>query len=222
MALSNLALQEESPLWTKETMQELGVFLMPMSFHKGETILHPLKPNHSLYLVERGVVNYRYYSDGGAAVTILQKRPGDIFGLETIFGRRKENKDYHIVAGTNVKLFKISGEDFFNQIRSNADFSKSVIQYFAEYIDSMEQKMAHSAVMDSYKRVVSKLIDCAEKENESDYVVQMTQQDLAEVLFLSRQRVSTHLSKLAKQDVISVKRGRIEILDWDALKQEGK
>lgn len=49
---------------------------------------------------------------------------------------------------------------------------------------------------------------------------QMTQQTLANLLTLSRQSVSTYLSTMTKRGLISVKRGRVHILDWDALNRE--
>lgn len=220
MAGSNLALWEESPLWTTEVMEELGTSSVPITFQKGETILHPLHPSQALYLVEFGVVNYRCYSDDGAAVTVLQKRPGDVFGLKAIFGYEEETKDYYVVAGSNVKLRKISRDGFLTLMGSNVDFSKNVIQYFAHYIDSMERKMAHSAVMSSYERLITKLMDYAEQQDDGTDVVRMTQQDLAELLFLSRQRVSVYLSRLTERGLIAVKRGRIELLDRKGLEQE--
>lgn len=222
MASSNLALWEEAPLWTVDIMEELGSASVPMTFQKGETILQPSNNSQALYLVERGVVNYRCYSDDGAAVTILQKRPGDVFGLKAIFGREEELKDYYIEAGSNVWLRKIPGEDFMTLMQSNLDFSRGVVQYFAQYIDSMERKIAHSAVMSSYQRLILILIEYAERRQDGTYVVRMTQQNLAELLFLSRQRVSVHLSKLTKQGLIKIKRGLIEILNWDSLNQEAK
>lgn len=220
MAYGNLALWAEPPLWTLRAMEELESSSVTMTFQKGETILCPSNCSRELYLVEHGVVNYRYYSDSGAAATILQKRPGDVFGLKAIFGRGEEYKDYYIVAGTDVRLRRISGERFLTLMRSDSDFSGEVIRYFARYIDAMERKIAHTAVMNSYQRLIWTLVEHAEAQKDGKAVVLLTQQDLAELLFISRQRVSAHLSRLVGRGLIAVRRGRIEILDQDGMDRE--
>lgn len=220
MAYGNLALWADPPLWTVWAMEKLESSSVTLTFQKGETILCPSNCGRELYLVECGVVNYRYYSDSGTAATILQKRAGDVFGLRAFFGREEEWKDYYIVAGTNVQLRRISGESFLTLMRSNSDFFGEVVRYFACCIDAMERRIAHAAVMSSYQRLIWTLVEHAERQNDGAIAVLLTQQDLAELLFISRQRISVHLSKLVGRGVIAVKRGRIEILDQVGMNRE--
>lgn len=191
-----------------------------VSYKKGSTILHPLMENQFVFLVECGVVGYRCFSEEGDEVTIQQMRAGEFFGIKAIFSSKNEKRHFFVIADTDVRLWKIPKESFLRLFEKDYEFSKSIIQYFLHYVDRLEQKLMNSAVLDNYHRLVLMLMDCAEDVKGNEAVVQITQQSLGNLLMLSRQSVSTYLSEMTKQGLIEVMRGRIRILDWDALAKE--
>ncbi|MGM9608543.1 MAG: Crp/Fnr family transcriptional regulator [Oscillospiraceae bacterium] len=220
MSMKHSSFPDKLPFWTKEMLNQFCQASVQVTIKKGSTILHPLMENQFLFLVESGVIDYRYFSLDGDAVTIQQIRPGELFGIKVIFNCESERRHFFVMADTDVRLWKMSKENFLKLMESDPEFSKGIIQYLVYYVDKIEQKLMHTAVLDNYQQLVLLLMDYAENLKNNTAVVRITQQNLANLLMLSRQSVSTHLSGMAKNGLIEVRRGQIRILNWDALTKE--
>ena len=220
MSKDSLSYPEALPFWTKETLRKFCRAAVPRTYKKGETILHPLMQNQSLYLLESGVIDHRYFSSEGDAMTIMQVRPGELIGIKAIFQSDNAHKFFFEIADTDVKLWQISIESFLSLMQSDFEFTTGVLQYFVHYINIIQRRIMRSAILDHYQHLVMTLLDYAENFRGNTAEVRMTQQNLADLLALSRQSVSAYLSAMSKRGLISVQRGRICILDWSALNME--
>ena len=215
---------EELPFWSKEMLHKFCEAATRLNYKKGDIILHPLMTNQFLFLVESGIVDQRYFARNGDVMTIQQVRPGELFGLKAIFndGTNGETiqKYFFIVANTDVQLLRISREKLLALMESDFAFTKGITRYFVYRITMVERKMMNSVIFDNYQNMLLTLLDLAENIKDNTAVVRITQQNLADMLALSRQSISAYLTDMVKRRLISVKRGRIIILDWDALNME--
>lgn len=214
------SLPTKLPFWTREMLDKFCGASEQVNYKRGSTILHPLMTNQFVFLLESGLVNYRYFSKDGNAVTVQQMRPGELFGIKALFNCKSERRHFFVMADSNVKLWKMSKESFQRLLESDCDFARSIVQYFVYYVDRVEQKLMHSAVLDNYHHLVLMLMDCAEDIRNNTAIVQTTQQSLADLLMLSRQSVSAYLAEMTRQGLIEVRRGRICIMNWDGLVKE--
>lgn len=220
MSEEKIMFPKKLPLWTEEMLEKFCGASVHVNYKKGSTILHPLMENQFLFLVEFGVAGYRCFSKEGDEVTVQQMRTGELFGIKAIFNHKHEKRHFFVMADTDVRLWKMPKESFLRLLEKDYEFSKSIVQYFLHYVDRLEKTLMHSAVLDNYHRLVLTLMDCAENVKDNKAVVQITQQNLANLLMLSRQSVSAYLSEMTKRGLIEVMRGRIRIKDWDALAKE--
>lgn len=220
MSEEKVLFPKKLPLWTEEMLDKFCGASTQVNYKKGSTILHPLMENQFLFLVEFGVVGYRCFSKEGDEMTVQQMRTGELFGIKAIFASKNEKRHFFVMADTDVRLWKMSKESFLQLLEKDYEFSKSIVQYFLHYVNRLEKNLMNSAVLDNYHRLVLMLMDYAENINNNRAIVRITQQNLADLLRLSRQSVSAYLSEMTKQGLIEVMRGRIRILDWDALVKE--
>lgn len=209
------------PYWPADTLLKFCRAAVPACYSRGATILHPMMTNRHLFLVESGIIDFCYYSMDGECMTIKQARAGSLFGLKSVLEHEVERSKYFFaLAKTDVKVWKLPRDALLSMITTDTDFSIGMIQYFIKYVDQMEKKMLRSAILDYYQHMILLLLDYAENVRNNTAVVRMTQQDLADLLNISRQSVSGYLKSLNQSGIISIRRGRVYILDWDALNME--
>ena len=178
-----------------------------------------MEQNQSVYMIESGIVNMRYYTKEGNVVTVLQKVPGDLYGIKGLFHFKGE-KNFYSVAATDVRCWKISRLDFLNLLETNSEFTICAFQWFTTYMDTIERKMLNSAFLNTYQRLILTLTDFAEMTGNNKGTVHLTQQEIANILATSRQTVSAYLTLLEDSGLIQIKRGQILLNDMDALKEE--
>lgn len=214
--------QKNFPFWQKETLLKFCHAAAPVCYKRGDTVLHPMMTNRSVYLIESGRLDYRYYSNDGKMVTVHRLLPGELFGVKSLVTEEVEHPKYFFAnAGTDLKAWKLSQNQFWEMMDSDPEFSKGIVQYFVYYVTILEKKILGSTVLTHYQHMILTLLD--NMENDKRYnstVVRISQQKLADMLAISRQSVSTYLQNLSKQEIISIKREQIFILDLDALNRE--
>jgi CRP/FNR family cyclic AMP-dependent transcriptional regulator len=193
-------------------------------FPKEGLIYLPDDRSETLYFLKQGKVKIANYSEEGREVikTILQ--PGEVFGELALFEEGRRNDFAQAMEA--VTVCKILKRDFENLMAKYPNFSFKVNKLIGFRLLKIEKRFESLAIRDARTRIIELLTDYAEEKGQKvgyEVIVQvnLTHQDMANLVATSRQTVTSVLSELKKQNLIHISRQQILIRDLAKLKQAG-
>ena len=172
---------------------------------------------HGCYLVCEGSVRLALFLPSGDTVVTDIMGPGGVFGLETLVSER-----YHMEAQalgeTHVAYF--SKQSLSGLLQRYPWMSSALIEHTINQTRSLRQRLVAAACRGAREKLARLLIDLSHSLGgtyECKTIVGITQGELACMLGISRETVSTLLREFKKDDLVSVQDRRIVILDESAL-----
>jgi CRP/FNR family cyclic AMP-dependent transcriptional regulator len=174
------------------------------------------------YIIIDGRVKIFQVSSLGKAVILWLCFPGDMFGLAELV--RGGCRKVHAQACRNTTVVAIPYKDLKAFLKRNPTAALLMIDFLTSRLHLLGESMLNMAAEDAPSRVVKLLrrlcICYAEKINGmTRLAVQLTHQEMADMIGTSRQTVTTALSDLRRKGVISVKNHYIYILRPELLEE---
>lgn len=209
--------------WTTPRLELFCRHAKPVEFTAGEHIFSPGELSNFLYLIERGKVSMCYYSDSGASVIVFQDGPGELLGSKGLFNSSNTGQMFYAVAATDVRAWAIRRENFVVLMQEDFDFVVQILSRFSLHMDILEKKLLHSMTLSAHHRIVMLLLELAEQSSHrttNTATVFFTQQELSDMLSLSRQTVVVCLKNLQEKGIIKTSRGQIDLCNLENLRQE--
>jgi CRP-like cAMP-binding protein len=198
-------------------------------FDKGDIILSSDEKHSISFLKEGFVKRYMIGADGSKGVQAIYGK-GEIFPLTALF-KKLLNRDiyrgpevYYYEAMCPVVIYSLDESDLINAAHSNPLIYKYFLYQAGERLSSNIQKLENIAIKNSVKRVAHQLLYFAKNYGDNslfglEIMLPLTQQDIADVLSLTRETVSQSISVLRKKGLLTTE-GGIVIKDIDALENE--
>lgn len=196
---------------------------------KGQ-IIQTTESQRTVNLVESGYVKRYLISNTGSLGVEVIYGPGDIFPLTLMF---KTLFDQDIYEGPEIyfydamcetKIYTIDISELSKAVEGNPLLYKDLLSESGRRLHSTLNGLENLALKSSYRRVAHQLVYFAAQFGEQrpsgiKIAVPFTHQDLADVLSLTRETVSTCISKLRDKKLI--KTGKyIVVTDLEKLKEE--
>ncbi len=207
--------------WTAPRVEKFCSCAVPVEYKKGEHIITPEKHVNSLYLIETGKVNMCYYASTGATIIVFQDGPGELLGCKDVFG--DGDPTLYAIAATNVRTWMIGREELFSLLRDDFQFVLRTCTRLSFHLDILEQKLTRSLFLSAHQRLVLTLLDLAKRSGRrtaDTAQIRVTQQELSDMLSISRQTTSICLKNLQRKNILHTSRGRIDICSLEDLRQE--
>lgn len=209
--------------WTASRLTAFCRHAKPIEFSGGTHIFSPGEYSNYLYLIESGKVNMCHYSENGASIIVFQDGPGEILGSKGLFNGPRAAQQFFAVAATDVKAWAIRRENFVVLLQEDFDFVEQVFSRFSLHMDILERKLLHSMTLSAHHRIVMQLLELSEQTNHrttNTAVVFITQQELSDMLSLSRQTTVVCLKNLQEKGILKTSRGQIDLCNLENLRQE--
>lgn len=176
--------------------------------------------NDIFYLV-KGFVQMYTYDDENRKVLIHIFRPGAFFPLIPQLTSWPNHREYEFQATTPVTVYKASAEATLNFLRTNPDVLFST---FTRLIDALVGSVERFKQMnkDTNSRIVSLLLYLVRSfgkttDNKAVIKINLTHQDVASWIGVSRESVSRFLSELKRKKIIKSTHGSLLINDLHKL-----
>lgn len=171
----------------------------------------------NIYIIKSGNVSISTLSNDGQEVIIQTMHEGDIFGEIAIFD--KEPRTANAFAEKNTTLISIKSSDFLNFLNQRPKIYVGIIQLLCKRLRWSSKLVESFVFSDSMERLVVRLIYLAEyhgyKDNET--TINISQDDLAKMLGLSREIVNKKLQTLQTKNLVILERKKITIHDVEKL-----
>lgn len=187
------------------------------TFRKGEYLWEPGQPYGKIhYIISGAAVHYADHENGHRKIISFH-------GAGTVFPGYRQN-DYKIelslttVALSDMQVLEFTKTQFQQMFESNTDLSEQVVNWHSMYINRFLFETVHQEYNPAMVKICNLLyLLTVNRPACSGLVLDMTQDELAEILGMSRVQITRELAKLRKENIISTSRGRIHILDLPAL-----
>jgi CRP/FNR family cyclic AMP-dependent transcriptional regulator len=190
------------------------------SFRKGETLFHEGDPGDSLHLIEKGRVAIRPSTPLGDVVTLAILGPGESFGEQALLAPdAKRTASAVALESVETRMLHRRVVDELRTTQPSID--RFLIQVLAGQVRRLSQRVLEALYDPADRRVVRRLAELAElyDEGESPIVIGLRQDDLATMAGTTRSTTNRVLQQLVESGVVTVRRGRLEVHDAQALRK---
>jgi CRP/FNR family transcriptional regulator len=186
----------------------------------------------SFYLVESGYIKRYLIRNDGSLSTDLIYGPGDVFSLMLIFRvlYDREILDspeiyYYEALTDNVQIYSLSADDLKKYVSASPILYRDLLNEAGKRMTYETYGLENIAMKDAYKRLAHRLAYYARHFGEEDnnrirIVPPLTHQDIADLLSLTRETVSTCMTRLRKKGLIDVKDRQIIVASIEKLNEE--
>lgn len=163
---------------------------------------------------------------GGNALCRPRKRAPENYQLSWrryCFPGYRQN-DYKIelslttAALSDMEVLEFTKRQFRTMFETNAALAETVVDWYSSYVNLFLFETVHQEYNPSLIKICNLLYLLTVSQSfRSGPVLGMTQDELAELLGLSRVQITRGLSELRSRKIISTGRGKIEVLDLSGL-----
>ena len=200
-SLKELSLQHE-----KKTIKKKEDIYAEGSFPKG------------IYFINKGKVKtYQTNDQGKELITELYKE-GEFFGYLSLL----QNEAYTNSAGAleDSEIYLIPKDDFFALMYKNTEVSKKFIEMLSNDLRENEKQLVKLAYNSVRKRVAEALVKLSDKyktEGAEKFSMNLSREDLANMVGTATETVIRTLSDFKEEKYIEVASGTISIINYDKL-----
>lgn len=166
------------------------------------------------FFVFEGRVKVCTIGTTGEMAYFWDKLPGDFFGYYAAITGKPQTVQTTAVEKT--VLGRMSGPDFMSMIVNDRNLSAYMLKYVTEILRSETSRVTDLLIMHAPLRVAAALYECVRESGNASVGVP-SRPELASRLGMTRETLARHLSHLAKQRIIEVKKDQIKVLDREKL-----
>ncbi|WP_221931666.1 Crp/Fnr family transcriptional regulator [Palleronia caenipelagi] len=176
-----------------------------------------------LCIVLSGSVRLTAFTKDGREMLTHIVRPGNCWGVFPCLGGYRETNDSVIEEPSTILILR--PEAVGNMMWSYQDFQKALVQLLCDRLNLALSLSEQMGAWVARERLAWRLLLLANALDERrapppQLEIVISQDTLAAMVHLSRQRTNMILKDMERDGVVVLKYGRIEILDIDALRNE--
>ena len=171
-----------------------------------------------IYFVSKGKVKTYQTSDLGKELITELHKEGDFFGYLSLLQDQKHTSS--AAALEDSEIYMIPKEDFFALIYKNAEVAKRFIELLSNNLRENEKqlvKLAYNSVRKRVAEALVKLSDKYKKADEQKFSMNVSRDDLANLVGTATETVIRTLSDFKEDKFIEISGSTITILNYDKL-----
>jgi CRP/FNR family cyclic AMP-dependent transcriptional regulator len=188
-------------------------------FDRGEVIVNEGEHGDAFYLVESGRVALRVTTPAGEVSTLSVLGPGQVFGEMALVGNRPRTATAAALEPVTTRT--MSRELFVALRRRHPGMDRLLVDILASRVDRLSRQLAEALYLPVDVRLARRLLALANvyREAAGPVTVPLTQEDIAGIVGTTRPTINQMLKILVNDNIVSLSRGRITILDERELAQ---
>jgi CRP-like cAMP-binding protein len=205
-----------------DDLAALAARLRPRRYSRGEAVFLHGDPGTSLCIVETGRIKVGFTSAEGREVIFEIANPGDEFGeLALLDGEPRSADAVAIEASTLLLLHR---EDFTAQLERRPRIALQLLAALSSRLRRNAEIMQDAVFLDVPARLARTILRLAADETATQQggrtlTPPLYQSDLAGIVGTTRETLNKWLGVYESQGIIRLEKGRIAVLDADALRR---
>lgn len=209
--LSELAVFQDL---TSREMEDLNRITTMSTVTRGRVFYRPEEPGEVLFILKEGRVQLYRISPEGKKLVITTLGPHTLFGEMALLGTKMHNT--FAEAMEDCLICVMSRTDLERLILSKPQVALRILEITGKRLREAEERLENMAFKGIPARLASLLLRLSE-EQDSNQIIGMTHQDLAESVGTYRETATQVLNDLKSQGYIEIGRKRIIVLDEGGL-----
>ncbi|ABW19668.1 Crp/Fnr family transcriptional regulator [Alkaliphilus oremlandii] len=208
-----------------EDLEKINSITIEKNLRKGTIIFMEGDKGEAFYFIKSGKIKiYKTTPDGRELIFAILSH-GDVFAEVALFN------DVAYPAGAEVLedacIGTIRNEDLEELIRKNAEIALHIIKEFSKKLYNSQQKVKELALGDTYARTAQTILKLAKSNGKEtsegiEIHLDISRQELANLIGTARETVSRALSQFKKEGSIHIDKKKIIIKDLNKLSEWAK
>ena len=185
---------------------------------KGQDLFQQGDRADALYVLQDGLLRLSSLAADGRRLNHILLRSGAIFGEIALFDMGPRSAT--ATAEMDLELQRVHGDTLLNEMKRNAELAIEIAHLAIGRLRWMSEQLSDHAFHPVNVRLARRLVFLHAAIADAR-IVPIGQSDLAEFIGATREAVSKSLAELKRLGIVDIGRGKIEILDLDALYELG-
>jgi CRP-like cAMP-binding protein/CheY-like chemotaxis protein len=197
-----------------DTLTKLSAERSLKAFKKKEVVYSEGSHPKGVFFVNSGTIKTSLTNDEGKELITGLYNAGDFFGYLALLEQTKYMDT--AVAMEPAEICMIPREDFNSLVFNSPEVSKKFIKLLSNELASKEDQLLKLAYNSVRKRVAEALVALYDKyaaENETQFSMKISREDLSNLVGTSTETVIRTLSDFKEERLVDVKGGLITVLD---------
>ena len=220
------ALLRQHPLFrdlTPAALERLCRYAKTVKYKRGAKVVSKGDPGASMFAVARGTVRMSSPSTDGRAALLNLIGAGETFGEIAMLDGQPRSTD--AIANTDCELLVIDRRDLLPFVRDEPDLAMRFIELLCTRLRWTSEQVEELILHNLSARLASALVRLVgrkagkEAGNGTDRTIDATQQQLSEMVGISRESTNKQLVAWAAQGWVRLEHGAIVVLKPDALRE---
>lgn len=184
----------------------------------GNLLFGPEDKVKYIYIIHQGRVKIYKLNEAGKQLTLAYLVPGNIIGEVDIFSMRPRGVFAEIAE--DAKLCVINKNYLREIILDYPELTEKMFQLVCSRVKELEDDIYNQAICNTRDKIINKLLNMSlsNKNSSETAIINITHQELAEMIGSSRETVSLTLKTLENSNYIKLLHGKIEI-DINSLRE---
>lgn len=186
-------------------------------FPAGAMIFREGDPGDSLHVVVEGRVRITVLSGTGSEATVATVETGDCFGELALLDGKPRSATATATSAT--KTFVVTRIDFVRWLNERPSAALALLETLSLRLRRTDEALADLTFLDLPHRLAKQLLRMSVPDAKGERPpVKVTQGELASMLGVSRESVNKQLNVFAREGWIRLSRGKIAVVDSEALR----
>ena len=191
-------------------------------YERGEIVFHEQDVGDTLHLITEGHLAVQVGTVLGDTATLTVLGPGDSFGEIALVAEYQRTAS--IVALEPSETLALHRHEFEALRAEDASVNHFLVEILARQVSRLTTQLIDAYYLPAEHRVLRRLADLADVyyTPRPPIVIPLHQEMLATLAGTSRPTVNRVLGEAAAEGIVSLTRGRVTVLDVDALKRKAE
>jgi CRP-like cAMP-binding protein len=189
-------------------LSKLGPAKKTVFFRKRQVIFSVGDTSDSIFFVESGSAKLTVISVEGREALVITLDEGDLFGEEALDSDRLPRAN-NAIAITHLRVSRIEREAMLRLLRNDRDICWAFTSYLIKLAAQLREDLSHNLLYASEQRLALALLSAGRNRKRNDWrgVPNLSQQDLADMIGTTRQRVNALMRRFRKLGLIDYAHG---------------
>ena len=199
----------------EDTLDEVLQVLTVIKLKRGTDLFLENDEANTLYIVADGrIAIIKSFVDRKDSMVALIE-PGDLFGEMGLFEDQPRSATARALE--NSELVEVPYPPIRKALEARPSLLWSLVSLLAQRLRSTDSALADAMFLDVTGRTAKRILEIA--GNSDEFVIPLTQEELAGLVGASRERVNKTLASFAKSGLLDISDRRYTILKRDKLEQ---
>ena len=208
---------------SKEDLEALAEKAQPRRFRSGQVIFYKDDTGTQFYVIMEGKVRIALPSPQGEEITLAILGTGELFGEFSLLdgGPRSATA----VAAEDVWALTVSQRDFVSWLDGRPSAAIALLRVLSRRLRRSDELLGDASFLNVPGRLAKKLLELAELYGRETppgrpVEIRLTQEEIGSTIGVTRESVNKYLRYFSSKGWVSLKKGRITILDERALRDQ--